>query len=248
MTGIPFESSLPSGRFRDRQQAGRLLAKALLHLKNTSPIVLALPRGGVPVAAEVARALNAPLDIVVVRKIGAPFQKELGVGALVLLDRPEVVWNHALLHELGLTEARMDSEVEEQEREARRRLALCRGTRPALEIKGRTVILVDDGLATGITAQAALQALQRALPARLVLAIPVAPPDTLARVAEEVDEAVCLMQPPWFSAVGQFYANFEQTTDEEVVALLSSNVNSSARAIRFSQRILWLPRILHPRA
>ncbi|MDE3245855.1 MAG: phosphoribosyltransferase [Acidobacteriota bacterium] len=222
MATIPDENRLLSGRFRDRRHAGRLLAKALLHLKTEAPIVLALPRGGVPVAAEAALALEAPLDIVVVRKIGAPFQKELGVGALVLLDRPEVVWNLSLLAELGLIESRLRSDVEEQEIEARRRLALYRGDRPTPDLKGRTVVLVDDGLATGITAQAALQGLRRAQPARLVLAIPVAPPDTLARLSCEADEIVCLMQPPWFSAVGQFYDDFQQTSDEEVVALLNS--------------------------
>lgn len=223
MANVPLESSVPSGQFRDRQQAGRLLARALkqlAHLQGQSPIVLALPRGGVPVAAEVASALDAPLDVLVVRKIGAPFHKELGVGALVLLDQPEVVWNHSLLAELGLTEAKLRGDAKAQEIEARRRLALYRGNRPALDLKGRTVILVDDGLATGITAQAALQALRRAHPARLVLAVPVAPPDTLARLSQEADETVCLMQPPWFSAVGQFYEDFNQTSDEEVVSLL----------------------------
>jgi len=222
MASVPHESSVPSGQFHDRQQAGRLLAQALMHLKGKAPIVLALPRGGVPVAAEVASALGAPLDVVVVRKIGAPFQRELGVGALVLLDQPEVVWNHSLLAELGLLESRLRSDVEEQEIEARRRLALYRGDRPALDLKGRTVILVDDGLATGITAEAALQALRRARPARLVLAVPVAPPDTLARLSNAADETVCLMQPPWFSAVGQFYEDFNQTADEEVVSLLAA--------------------------
>ncbi len=222
MAGLSGENIIPSGRFRDRRQAGRLLARVLSHLEDRSPIVLALPRGGVPVAAEVATALKAPLDIVMVRKIGAPFQKELGVGALVLQDRPEVVWNHSLLQELGLTEARLRGEVEEQDMEARRRLRLYRGEGPAQDLKDRTVILVDDGLATGITAQAGLQALRRSRPARLVLAIPVAPPDTLARLAEFADETACVMQPPWFNAVGQFYDNFEQTSDEEVVTLLSS--------------------------
>ncbi len=221
MVGIPQESNNPTGRFKDRQQAGRYLSRALIHLKGQAPIVLALPRGGVPVAAEVASFLGAPLDVLVVRKIGAPFQQELGVGALVLLNQPEVVWNHPLLMELGLTEAKLRGAVENQESEARRRLALYRGSRPALDLKGRTVILVDDGLATGITAQAALQALRRTHPARLVLAVPVAPPDTLARLSHEADEIVCLMEPIWFSAVGQFYEDFTQTSDAEVVSLLT---------------------------
>ncbi|MBL0313102.1 MAG: phosphoribosyltransferase [Holophagaceae bacterium] len=215
------ENGVPSGSFRDRQQAGRLLSRALTHLKGRSPIVLALPRGGVPVAAEVASALAAPLDVVVVRKIGAPFHKELGVGALVLLDQPEVVWNHSLLKELGLREADLHDLVQDEEIEARRRLALYRGSRPALDLKGRVVILVDDGLATGITAEAALQALRRTHPAHLVLAVPVAPPDTLERLSKEADEVVCLKRPLWFSAVGQFYDDFAQTSDAEVVSLLA---------------------------
>lgn len=193
-----------------------------MHLGNKTPLVLALPRGGVPVAAEVAAALGASLDVLVVRKIGAPFHRELGVGALVLLGRPEVVWNLPLLQELGLSEQRLSGEVEDQEIEARRRLAAYRGDRPAPGLEGRTVILVDDGLATGITAQAALQALRRAGPDRLVLAVPVAPPDTLARLSGEADEIVCLLRPSWFSAVGQFYEDFDQTSDEEVISLLAS--------------------------
>jgi putative phosphoribosyl transferase len=228
MARIPHENGVPLTRFEDRNQAGQLLAQALAHLKGQSPIVLALPRGGVPVAAAVAAVLGAPLDIVVVRKIGAPFQKELGVGALVLLGQPEVVWNHSLLAELGLTEARLHGDVEAQETEARRRLALYRGNRPALDLEGRSVILVDDGLATGITAQTALQALRRARPSRLVLAVPVAPPDTLARLSRAADETVCLMQPPWFSAVGQFYKDFAQTSDEEVISLLLAGQRQSA--------------------
>lgn len=207
--------------YRDRQEAGRKLAKALTHLKGLSPIVLALPRGGVPVGAEVAAALGAPLDVVVVRKIGAPFHRELGVGALVLLDKAEIVWNHSLLNDLGLSESELHDGVETEAKEAQRRVARYRGTRPGLHLKGRTVILVDDGLATGITAQAALRALRRASPGHLVLAVPVAPPDTLARLAKEADETVCLAQPAFFQAVGQFYDDFRQTTDEEVLALLS---------------------------
>ncbi len=217
------ESGVSINRFKDRQEAGRLLSRTLAHLKNQSPIILALPRGGVPVAAEVALALAAPLDVLVVRKIGAAFQSELGVGALVLLVQPEIVWNHPLLVELRLTETRLRPEAEKEEAEARRRLALYRGNRPALELNNRTVILVDDGLATGITAEAALQALRRAHPARLVLAVPVAPPDTLARLSGLADETVCLMEPPWFSAVGQFYQDFDQTTDEEVLSLLGKS-------------------------
>ncbi len=208
--------------FSDRRQAGHLLASALAHLSEEHPSILALPRGGVPVAAEVATALQAPLDVLVVRKIGAPFNLELGVGALVLLGEPQVVWNYALMARLELTEDRLAGEVAIQLIEARRRLWAYRGGRTALEVAGRTVILVDDGLATGISARAALQALRRVHPSRLVLAVPVGPAGTLAGLGKEADEIVCLEEPAGFSAVGQFYSDFGQTSDEEVVSLMAA--------------------------
>lgn len=208
--------------FRDRTDAGRQLAEALAGHKGRTDLVLTLPRGGVPVASPVATALEAPLDILIVRKIGAPFHEELGVGALVSGEPPELVWNEQLLEQLGLTKAQLSSQVERETREARRREGLYRGDRPAPSIGGKTVILVDDGLATGITAQAALTALRRSGPQELILAVPVAPPDTVARLRPLVDHLVCLHTPAWFSAVGQFYQDFAQTEDEEVIRLLQA--------------------------
>lgn len=207
--------------FRDRADAGHQLADALKAHRGRTDLVLALPRGGVPVGFLVAQALGTPLDVLIVRKIGAPFHEELGVGALVSGDPPEVVWNEDLLAQFGLTPESLQRTVDRETQEARRREALYRGDRPSPSIRGKSVILVDDGLATGITAQAALTALRRSKPKHLILAIPVAPPDTVERLRPLVDELVCLDTPPWFSAVGQFYRDFSQTEDEEVIELLA---------------------------
>lgn len=206
--------------FRDREAAGRLLAEALIERGVAADLVLALPRGGVPVAFPVARALGAPLDVLIVRKLGAPFHRELGVGALVSGNPPEVVWNPGLLAQLGLGPEDLAAVVAEEGEEARRREVAYRFGRPAPAVAGRRVVLVDDGLATGITAEAALEALRRHHPKELTLAVPVAPPDSLARLGTKVDRAVCLEAPAWFSAVGQFYEDFSQTGDGEVIELL----------------------------
>ena len=212
--------------FRDRADAGHQLADALKADRGRTDLVLALPRGGVPVGFLVAQALGAPLDVLIVRKIGAPFHEELGVGALVSGNPPEVVWNEDLLAQLGLTPEGLRRTVARETQEARRREALYRGNRPSPSVGGKSVILVDDGLATGITAQAALTALRRSQPKHLVLAVPVAPPDTVERLRPLVDELVCLDTPPWFSAVGQFYRDFSQTEDDEVIELLHSASHS----------------------
>lgn len=206
--------------FRDRSDAGRRLAERLAHHAKEAPVVLALPRGGVPVAYAIARALGAPLDVVVVRKLHAPQQPELGLGAVVDGDHPETVLNEELLAELGVSRAYLEREVAQQLAEVRRREATFRGGRPAVALADRTAIVVDDGIATGGTVRAALRAVRRAKPRRLVLAVGVAPPDTVAALRPEVDELVCLAAPAEFFAVGQFYRDFRQTTDEEVVALL----------------------------
>ncbi len=207
--------------FSSRKAAGRALAERLRTRGYRDPVVLALPRGGVPVGAEVARALAAPLDLVLVRKLGLPEQPELAVGALVDGESPEVVINEPLRE---MVEQRPEAFAalkarELRELERRRRLYLAGRARAA--IAGRTAIVVDDGLATGATARAALRALRRQNPARLVLAVPVAPPDTLASLAAEVDEVVCLETPEDFFAVGQFYASFAQVDDTEVQAVLA---------------------------
>jgi len=208
--------------FDDRRDAGRQLAARLLPYQDRDPVVLALPRGGVPVGYEIARALGAPLDIIVVRKLGAPGQPELGIGAVVDGDHPLGVLNEEVMKTLVVPEAYLEHEVTAQLAEIRRRQAAYRGGRAALPVAGRTAIVVDDGLATGGSMRAALRSVRRAAPARLVLAVPVAPPDTLARLAAEVDETICLETPELFGAVGYFYRDFTQTTDDEVIRLLAA--------------------------
>jgi putative phosphoribosyl transferase len=206
--------------FADRSEAGRRLAEALQFLQDQRPVVLALPRGGVPVGYEVAKALRAPLDLVLVRKIGAPFQPELAIGAVVDGERPELVVNQDVVDEYCIPEGYLESERQRQLEEIERRRRLYLAGRPHAEVRGRTAIVIDDGIATGATMEAALRATRRADPRRLVLAVPVAPPDTLERLRPEVDEVVCLMVPDFLGAIGSFYRDFRQLDDDEVIALL----------------------------
>ncbi|MGR0184495.1 phosphoribosyltransferase [Azospirillum aestuarii] len=209
--GVPF-------RFRDRSEAGRRLATRLAHLGDEKPVVLALPRGGVAVAVEVARALHAPLDLVLVRKIGAPFQPELAVGAVADGGRVETVINPDVAD--FVPESWIGEEKVRQLREIERRRAVYVGDRPRVPVAGRTAILVDDGIATGATMLAALRSVRRARPRRTVLAVPVAPLDVLSELRVEADEIVCLQAPNPFDAIGAFYEDFHQLDDAEVVHLL----------------------------
>ncbi|MFI9820392.1 phosphoribosyltransferase [Streptomyces sp. NPDC052013] len=215
-------------RFRDRRQAGHELAERLRVRQDEGampdPVVLALPRGGVAVAEEVARALDAPLDVLVVRKIGAPFHEEYGVGAMAGDEVP--LFDLDALGRLGLSEADLAPVVQRERTELRRREALYRQGRPAPELEDRTVIVVDDGLATGSTARAALRSLRRQSPARLVFAAPVAAPEGAESMRREADEVVCLYEPAGFMAVGQWYDDFEQLTDEDVLAALQGHHGS----------------------
>lgn len=207
--------------FRDRADAGRRLADALTHLRGRHSLVLALPRGGVPVAFEVARALDAEMDLVFVRKLGAPGHEELGIGAVVDGAEPQIVVNAEIARQAGADAAYIEAEVARQLAEIERRRAAYMGGRAAIPIAGRTVILVDDGIATGGTVKAALRGVRKAAPAYLVLAIPVAPAESVAGLREECDELVCLHTPEIFYAVGAHYADFSQTEDDEVVSLLA---------------------------
>ena len=208
-------------RFADRADAGRRLARALVDYRNRDPVVLALPRGGLPVAAEIASALAAPLDVVLARKIGVPWQPELAMGALVEGETPPVVRNDEVIRSAGIDEpdfeaarVRALSELED----ARRRLV---GDRLRAVIAGRAVILVDDGIATGATALAALRSIRRRGASTLTLAVPVASAEALAALKREVDDLVCLEAPAHFGAVSAFYADFRQVEDEEAAVILA---------------------------
>ena len=216
--------------FGDRADAGRQLATRLLRYKDERPVVLGLPRGGVPVAYEIACALDAPLDVIMVRKLGAPDQPELGIGAIVDGDHPQRVLNEDVLHLLHVSRQYIELEVARQLDEIHRRQALLRSGRPRVDLADRTVIVVDDGVATGGTVRAALRGVRRANPRRIVLAIGVAPPETIQVLRTEVDDLVCIATPAVFGAVGQFYRDFRQVSDGEVIALLGRAADHAARA------------------
>jgi len=207
--------------FADRTEAGQLLAKRLLHLKDQHPVVLALPRGGVVVGYEIARALAAPLDLVLVRKIGAPGQPELAVGAVADGEQPELVTDPDVLSWLAVGSDYIEATKRQELAEIERRRKLYYGERLPVEIRGRAAIVVDDGIATGATMLAALRAVRRRQPARVVMAVPVAPESSLERLRGEADEVVCLDTPTEFMAVGQFYDRFSQLRDTEVIQLLA---------------------------
>ena len=228
--------------FADRIDAGRRLAERLWHLRDADPVVLALPRGGVPVAYQVAEALDAPLDVIVVRKLGVPFQPELGMGAIgedgVRIVNPEVVRAARVTDdEIAAVERRERAELE---RRARR----FRGDRPRVPLEGRTAIVVDDGIATGSTARAACQVARAHGAARVVLAVPVAPPGWTDRLDDDADDLVCLETPEQFWAIGQWYGDFTQTSDGEVVDLLERRAgvtagSGSTRAPGFANLAGW---------
>ncbi|MGE5566600.1 MAG: phosphoribosyltransferase [Parcubacteria group bacterium] len=208
--------------FADRAEAGRLLAERLERFKAGKPIVYALPRGGVTVALEVAKTLDAPLDLLLVRKLGAPRQPELGVGAVAEGPEPFVYLDRALCLETGADDDFIERSKRRELDEIERRRKLYLGDRLRPDPRGRTAIVVDDGLATGGTARAAIGALRKAGASQIVLAVPVAPPDTAAAMREVADEVVCLDEPAMFWGVGAFYYDFHQVSDEEVLRLLKA--------------------------
>lgn len=207
--------------FADRREAGRKLAEALRGYVAEDPVVLALPRGGVPVAFEVAEALAAPLDLLFVRKIGAPHHPELGLGALVDGADPQVVLNEQVMQMVSPPPGYVDEQVRRELKEIDRRRQAYVGEREPTPVRGRTVLLIDDGVATGGTVRAALQGLESAGVSRLVLGVPVGPADVVASLKAQADEVVCLATPEPFYAVGLWYRDFDQTSDDEVVELLA---------------------------
>ena len=221
---------MSSGRFVDRRDAGRQLAQRVAALKLDHPIVYALPRGGVPVAAEIAAAINAPLDLVLVRKIGAPMQPELAVGAIVDGETPELVINQDIARHTGATQEYIDEACARELAEIERRRTRYLGDRPRPDPKGRTVIVVDDGIATGATAIAALRALKKRGAARRIVAVPVSPPDTVERLEREADQVICLMQPLEFWGISGFYLDFHQLEDDEVTLALEAAARRAGNA------------------
>lgn len=207
--------------FNDRIDAGQKLAKALSRYKTRKPVVLALPRGGVPIGAVVADALDAPLDLLLVRKIGVPFQPELAMGAVVDGAEPVTVRNEDVLAMTGVSEEEFAQVRAQELAEIERRRERYLGNRAHLDLAGRAAIIVDDGIATGATTRAALKAVRARKPAVLVLAIPVAPTDTLRQLRGEADEIVCLEDHEDFGAIGYFYRDFRQISDGEVIELLA---------------------------
>lgn len=206
-------------RFINRIDAGQKLAKKLTHFKGKQDIlVLGLPRGGVVLSAEVSKFLQIPMDILVARKIGAPSNPELAIGALT--EGGTVYLNESLLQKLGLTVHDLTDIIEAEKKEALRRVALYRGNRPVLELKDKTVIIVDDGIATGSTMLVAVQKARALGAKKIVVAVPVSAADSLKRIEKEVDEVVCLRAPEDFFGVAQFYESFPQVTDDEVVELM----------------------------
>jgi putative phosphoribosyl transferase len=210
-------------RFADRAEAARALASRLANERLPPPlVVLALPRGGVPIGAEIARRLQAPLDLLLVRKIGAPWQRELAVAAVVDGDKPELVIDEELREATGTSREYIDEEAKTEWQEIERRRALYLAGRAPVPVQGATAIVVDDGIATGTTMRAALKAVRRRGASLVVLAVPVAPHDTLTQLRSEVDRVICLAEPEPFRAIGLHYVDFHQVSDEEVIAALES--------------------------
>jgi predicted phosphoribosyltransferase/dienelactone hydrolase len=214
--------------FSDRREAGRLLAARLMDLEYQSPVILALPRGGVPVAAEIARALKAPLDLVLVRKIGAPMQAELAVGAVVDGAEHELVINEDIVRLLDVPRSYIDAVCKTEIAEIERRRTRYFGGRRRADVAGRVAVIVDDGVATGSTMRAAIRATRRRKPTKLIVAVPVGAPETILELKPEADEVRCLLEPEGLGAIGLFYRDFSQVSDDEVKSLLDENARQMA--------------------
>lgn len=207
--------------FENRTQAGRQLAQALMQYKDQQPVVLALPRGGVPVAAQVAEALQAPLDLILVRKIGVPMQPELAMGAVADGANPLIVRNEDVIELAGISQVEFKKVCDEELAEIERRRERYLGGRARAEVEGKTAIVIDDGVATGATTRAALRATRARKPKKLVLAVPVGPTESLPELRQEADDVVCLEDHEMFGAIGYYYADFRQTSDREVIDTLA---------------------------
>ena len=223
-------------RFKDRHDAGRRLAVALAQYQDSDPIVLGLPRGGIPVASEVAEALHAPLDVVVVRKLGVPFHPELAMGAIG--EGGAIVVDEAIMDDARVGQSDLHRIIAEEREELDRRVLRYRQHRPMHPLAGRTVIVVDDGIATGSTARAALQVVRSQGPKRIVLAVPVAAPDSIRQLRQEADKVVVLVQPPSFNAVGSWYDDFGETTDEEVARLIAQAQTTTSRRLITDEEVM----------
>jgi putative phosphoribosyl transferase len=211
------ENTMP---FRNRSEAGRRLAAALSAYREQNPVILALPRGGVAIAAEVAATLEAPIDLILVRKIGVPFEPELAMGAVVDGGSPIIVRNEDVIRHAGIDETAFKAICDNEMAEIERRRVRYLGNRQREDLAGHTAIVVDDGIATGATTRAALRATRQRKPKRLVLAVPVAPSESLADLRDEADEVVCLEQYEKFGAIGLYYDDFRQVSDEQVIDIL----------------------------
>ena len=214
--------------FRDRKAAGKALAQRLAGMNLADPVVLALPRGGVPVGAESAETLQAPLDLVLVRKIGVPYQPELAAAAVVDGGDAEIVVNDEVMRLAGITDEYIQAEAKTELLEIERRRHIYLEGRPRVPIENRTLILVDDGIATGASIRAAIAALRRKNPKKLIVAVPVAPLDTVAKLGSSVDEVICLETPDPFYAIGMHYDDFHQVPDDEVIELMNEAARDEA--------------------
>lgn len=231
-----------SSHFKDRRDAGLRLATELGYLKKERPVVLALPRGGVPVAYEIAYELSAPLDVLLVRKIGAPYFPELAVGAVVEGQPPQRVINEELVKKLNVSPQYLAEEEQRQLAEIERRRKRYCSNRLPLQVHGRTVIVVDDGVATGATMEVALKALSQAGTDKLIFAVPVAPLEVRERLCRLVDDGICLLAPSDFQSVGRYYEDFDQTSDEEVVSLLDRQFADFSISFRKGELVEHQPR------
>jgi putative phosphoribosyl transferase len=218
---------MPRPSFRDRKAAGQLLAARLVAMKLDAPAVFALPRGGVPVAGPIAAALHAPLDLLLVRKLGVPFHPEIAAASVVDGERPDVVFNESVMKAARLTPADVEAMAQRELPEIERRRALYLPGRAPVAAAGKTAILVDDGIATGASMRAAIAAVRRRNPRSIIVAAPVASPDTIEDLRAFADDVIVLTSPPWFQSVGTFYLDFHQLTDAEVIRMLATREDAA---------------------